>query len=58
MINLIILIQNHLPPFAPHKIFNIGNSSPINLLEFIGILENELGFKAKKLLDLYNLEMY
>ncbi|MBO8223281.1 hypothetical protein CUB78_06645 [Prochlorococcus marinus str. XMU1401] len=34
--------------FAPHKIFNIGNSSPINLLEFIEILENALGIRAKK----------
>ena len=30
--------------FAPHKIFNIGNSNPKNLLEFIEILENALGY--------------
>ena len=35
--------------FAPHKIFNIGNSSPINLLEFIEALESSLGLKAEKI---------
>ena len=35
--------------FAPHKIFNISNSSPINLLRFIAILENSLGLKAEKI---------
>ena len=32
--------------FAPHKIFNIGNSDPIDLLVFIKELENALGIKA------------
>ncbi len=32
--------------YAPHQIFNIGNSQPINLLTFIEILEKELGEKA------------
>ena len=35
--------------FAPHMIFNIGNSYPINLLEFIEILEDEIGVKAIKI---------
>ena len=34
--------------FAPHKIFNIGNSNPINLIKFIEILENALGYKSEK----------
>ena len=34
--------------WAPHKILNIGNSENINLLEFINILEKEIGIKAKK----------
>ena len=34
--------------FAPHRIFNVGNGSSINLLEFIEALESELGIKAKK----------
>ena len=34
--------------FAPHRIFNVGNGSSINLLEFIETLESELGIKAKK----------
>ena len=33
---------------APHIILNIGNSSPVKLLEFIEILENNLGRKAIK----------
>ena len=34
--------------WAPHKVFNIGNSSSINLMEFIEIIEKELGEKALK----------
>ena len=34
--------------FAPFRVFNIGNSNPIELLRFIEILENELGIKAVK----------
>ena len=34
--------------FAPFRIFNVGNSKPINLLYFIEVLENELGVKSKK----------
>ena len=34
--------------WAPHKIFNIGNSTSINLMEFIETIENELGQKAIK----------
>ncbi len=34
--------------FAPHRVFNIGNSNPINLLKFIEILEENLGKKALK----------
>ena len=34
--------------FAPHRIFNVGNGSSINLLEFITILEKELGIPSKK----------
>jgi len=34
--------------FAPYKIFNVGNSDPINLEDFISMLENALGEKAIK----------
>jgi len=34
--------------FAPHRIFNIGNSNPIKLMRFIELLENALGEKAIK----------
>ncbi len=30
------------------ELFNLGNNKPVNLLEFINILENKLGKKAKK----------
>jgi UDP-glucuronate 4-epimerase len=31
---------------VPHEIFNIGNSHPENLMDFIGVLEQELGREA------------
>jgi UDP-glucuronate 4-epimerase len=33
---------------APYRIYNIGNSRPVNLLEFIAVLEEKLGRKAIK----------
>ena len=33
--------------FAPYRIYNIGNNNPVELLEFINILEKQLGKKAK-----------
>lgn len=33
--------------FAPYQLFNIGNSNPIELMDLIKILENELNKKAK-----------
>ena len=39
---------NSATSFAPHMIFNIGNSKPIKLLKFIEILEQEIGIKASK----------
>ena len=32
--------------FAPYRIYNIGNNNPVELLEFINILEKQLGKKA------------
>ena len=34
--------------FSPHRIFNIGNSKVVKLLDFIEILEREIGIKAIK----------
>ena len=34
--------------WAPHKIFNIGNSKSISLIDFIETIEEELGQKAIK----------
>jgi len=33
---------------VPTQLFNIGNGSPVNLLEFIEILEDKLGMTAEK----------
>jgi len=33
---------------APFKIFNVGNKNPINILDFIGILEKKLGIEGSK----------
>lgn len=39
--------------FAPYKIYNIGNNSPVQLIEFISILEEYIGREAdKKLLPI------
>jgi UDP-glucuronate 4-epimerase len=35
--------------FAPYKIYNIGNNSPVKLKYFIEILENKIGKKAKQI---------
>ncbi len=33
---------------APYKVYNIGNNHPVKLMDFIEILEKELGIEAKK----------
>ena len=33
---------------APYAVYNIGNGNPVNLMEFIGCIEKELGIEAKK----------
>lgn len=39
----------HIPTSsAPYKIFNIGNSSPVKLMDYIEALEKAFGVKAKK----------
>ncbi len=44
------LNPNQSTSFAPHRVFNIGNSESIELLKFIEILENELNSKAIKIM--------
>lgn len=34
--------------WAPYRIFNIGNSNPVSLLDFIETIEKHLGMKANK----------
>ena len=33
---------------APYRVFNIGNGSPVPLMDYIGALEHALGIKATK----------
>ena len=35
---------------VPHKVYNIGNNQPVNLTDFIEILEKKLGISAQKAL--------
>ena len=39
-------MRNQIHQKLPFRIFNVGNSKPIKLLNFIYALEKELGFKA------------
>ena len=43
-------IENSSHSYSPHRIFNIGKGEPIELDEFIKILEMNLGKKAKKIM--------
>jgi UDP-glucuronate 4-epimerase len=36
--------------YAPYRVLNIGNNSPVNLMEFIGEIEDALGMKAEKIM--------
>jgi len=42
---------NHPDPcssFAPYRLYNLGSNNPVELMEFIALVEKELGKKAKK----------
>ncbi|AQL29779.1 MULTISPECIES: NAD-dependent epimerase/dehydratase family protein [unclassified Prochlorococcus] len=41
-------VSNNLFNSAPYRIFNLGNGQPVELMDFINILENSLGIKSKK----------
>ncbi|ABM72578.1 Putative nucleotide sugar epimerase [Prochlorococcus marinus str. MIT 9515] len=45
------LNSSELPELTPHRIINIGSSNPINLLEFIDILESEINIKAIRVFE-------
>ena len=34
--------------YTPYKIYNIGNNQPVNLMDFISVLESAIGKEAKK----------
>ncbi|MBL0377995.1 MULTISPECIES: NAD-dependent epimerase [unclassified Staphylococcus] len=34
--------------YAPYKIYNIGNNSPVRLMEFVEAIENKVGKESKK----------
>jgi UDP-glucuronate 4-epimerase len=41
-----IVVNDSLSPVAPYRIVNVGNSEPVALLDFIDIIEEQLGKKA------------
>ena len=43
-----VIEGDSLSPSAPFRIINIGNSKPSSLMDFIYIIEKELGIKARK----------
>ena len=47
-LNFNILEPDPSTSFCSHRIFNLGNSNPVELSEFINCIENELGVKAIK----------
>jgi UDP-glucuronate 4-epimerase len=34
---------------SPYRLYNIGNNSPVELMDFIGAIEHALGCEAKKI---------
>jgi len=42
------VFHSSVPDDAPHSLYNIGNGNPVRLMDFIEILEKELGQKAVK----------
>ena len=44
-------------PVAPYKVYNIGNNSPVNLLDFVKILSEEL-VRLEVLPVNFNIEAY
>jgi len=36
--------------YAPYKVYNIGNSNPVQLMDYIGALEKALGKEAEKIM--------
>ncbi len=34
--------------YAPYRVYNIGGSSPVKLMDFIGVLESAIGIEARK----------
>ena len=47
---LSIAEENASHSYAPHRIFNVGNSKPVELLKFIELIEKNLGKKANKIM--------
>jgi UDP-glucuronate 4-epimerase len=39
---------NSYSSFSPYRVFNVGNNSPVNLLEYINTIEKKLGITALK----------
>ena len=35
--------------WAPYRIFNLGNSNPVKIVDYINAIEEEIGIKAKRI---------
>lgn len=46
--NWTVELESSATSSAPYRIYNIGHGSPVNLMDFIKTLEDELGIQAKK----------
>jgi UDP-glucuronate 4-epimerase len=56
---VIRVIDNPASDKTPYKIYNIGNNTPIKLMDFIEILEQKIGKKAQKnLMDMQPGDVY
>ena len=44
--------------YAPYKIYNIGNNSPVRLMEFVEAIENKLNKKLKRIIWIYSQVMF
>lgn len=49
---------DHSSSYAPYKVYNIGNNSPVNLMEFIEAIEEKVGKKQLRTLCHFRQGMY
>ena len=45
------LEKPHFPSARPHRVYNIGNNRPVELMRFIEVIEDAVGKKAEKIME-------